>query len=152
MSETELQIANFLDFFKNDISTLAQQLRTFLKEETKPTFELVGDSTISVNIGYGYTEKAWDCYCAIIVYSKHINISFPSGVELSDPQKLLHGTGKRIRHLKIKEFNDIKTYNVVQLLLEARDNALEFVENDSSNNNNIKTIIKSISGVKRRPK
>jgi len=105
MSTTEQQIMKFLEPFNSEISSLAQQLRDHLRKETKPTIELVGDSTISVNIGYGFTEKAWDCFCAIIVYSKHINISFPSGVFLSDPQGLLQGKGKRIRHIKIRNFN-----------------------------------------------
>ena len=78
LSDTEQQIATFLDSFNSEIASLTQQLREYLRKETKPTTELVGDSTISLNIGYGFTEKAWDCYCAIIVYSKHINISFPS--------------------------------------------------------------------------
>ena len=79
MNNTEQQIAKFLEPFNNEISSLAQRLRIHLKQETKPTIELVGDSTLSVNIGYGFTEKAWDCFCAIIVYSKHINISFLQG-------------------------------------------------------------------------
>ena len=79
MGSEEQQIEGFLEFFNSEIASLAQNLRTHLKKECKPSFELVGDSTISLNIGYGFTEKAWDCFCAIIIYSKHINISFPSG-------------------------------------------------------------------------
>ena len=101
-SDTEQIIEEYLQLFDKGISSLAMELRTHIQEETKPAFELVGDSVISVNIGYGFTEKAWDCYCAIIVYSKHINISFPSGAFLTDPHGLLEGTGKRIRHIKIK--------------------------------------------------
>ena len=95
MNDTEQQIREFLEPFNNEIISLALQLRDFLKQETKPTIELVGDSTISLNIGYGFTEKAWDCFYAIIFYSKHINISFPSGAFLTDPQGLLQGTGKK---------------------------------------------------------
>lgn len=129
-SNTELQITKFLEPFNNEISSLAQQLRDHLKKETKPTIELVGDSTISVNIGYGFTEIAWDCFCAIIVYSKHINISFPSGAFLSDSKGLLQGTGKRIRHIKIRNFNDINDPAVKKLLLEARDKALALFEEE----------------------
>ena len=99
LDNAEQQIEHFILPFSREIRELAQQLRDYLKHETKPTVEIVGDSTISVNIGYGYTEKAWDCYCAIIVYSKHINISFPSGAILHDPKGFLQGTGKRIRHM-----------------------------------------------------
>ena len=123
-----------------------------MKEETKPSIELVGDSTISLNIGYGFTEKAWDCFCAIIVYSKHINISFPSGAFLSDPQGLLQGTGKKIRHIRINELNNVKTHAIKDLLLEARNRAIDLATEKPLKKDNIVTIIKPISGIKKRPK
>lgn len=95
MSPSEQQIEKFLEPFDSDLSSLAQKLRKHINKETAPTVELVGDSTISLNIGYGFTEKAWDCYCAIIIYSKHINISFPSVASLSDSKEILQGSGKR---------------------------------------------------------
>ncbi len=150
MSPTEQQIEKFLEPFDIEISSLAQQLRKHIKKETAPTIELVGDSTISLNIGYGFTEKAWDCYCAIIIYSKHINISFPSGASLSDPKELLQGSGKRIRHIKIRKFEDINDPAVQNLLLEARNNALELIDADTKQK--FRTIVKPISGIKKRPK
>jgi hypothetical protein len=34
--------------------------------------------------------------------SKHVNLGFNYGAELPDPSKLLEGTGKLYRHVKIK--------------------------------------------------
>lgn len=152
MNIREEQVNNFLDHFNSNIASLALKLRVYIKEFTKPSFELVGDSTISLNIGYGFTEKAWDCYCAIIVYSKHINISFPSGAYLSDPNSLLQGTGKRIRHIKVIEFDDIKVAEVEELILEARQRAMSLMEDVPSENNKVITIVKPISGIKKRSK
>ena len=152
MNGIEQQITQFLEPFNNEIILLAQQLRAFLKKETKPAIELVGDSIISLNIGYGYTEKAWDCFCAIIVYRNHINISFPSGAFLSDPQGLLQGTGKKIRHIRISKLSDLKVPAVKDLLLEARNRALDLATEKPMKKDIIKTIIKPISGVKKRPK
>ena len=152
MPNSEQQIASFLAPFSEDVRVLAQQLRDYLKKETKPTTELVGDSHISVNIGYGFTEKAWDCYCAIIVYSKHINVSFPSGATLTDPQELLQGTGSGIRHIRIGELKDIRIPAVRKLLEAARKKALALVKETPSKQSTIRTIVKPISGKKRRPK
>ncbi len=88
MENTDKQIAAFLSPYSAEISSFAQALRVYLKQETKPAFELAGVSAQSFNIGYGFTTKAWDCYCGIIVYRKHINISLPSGASLSDPEGL----------------------------------------------------------------
>lgn len=121
---------------------MAQSLRAYLKKETMPAFELVGANAKSFNIGYGFTTTAWDCYCAIIVYRKHINISFPSGASLSDPEGLLHETGVRVRHLKITQLQDMKTVAVKNLLMKARENALDRLKDDEIPHSNVQTVIK----------
>ena len=152
MNNNEQLLEQFLLPFDDELVSLTQQLRQFLKGETKPKYELVGDSTISVNIGYGFTEKAWDCFCAIIVYSKHINLSFPSGAFLSDPKSLFIGTGKRIRHIKISDLDDLKNPDVINLLREAKERALARLDVNMLNFKDIRTIVKPIAGIKKRPK
>lgn len=142
MENTEHQIAEFLEPYSADIRSFAQALRVYLKEETTPAFELVAQSTQSFNIGYGFTTTAWDCYCAIIVYRKHINISLPSGASLSDPTGLLHGTGSRVRHLKISGLKDIQKPAVRKLLKQARKNAFAAVEDGASGDEGVKTVFK----------
>ncbi len=40
-------------------------------------------------------------FCYIVANKKHINIGFNEGASLDDPQGLLEGTGKSMRHVKI---------------------------------------------------
>ena len=143
METAEQEIAACLASYDAEITSFAQALRVHLKQETKPAFELAGVSAQSFNIGYGFTTKAWDCYCAIIVYRKHINLSLPSGASLSDPEGLLHGTGSRIRHLKIKELKDVQAPAATKLLTEARTNAFAAVDDGGSDHHGVKTIIKA---------
>ena len=143
MEDTEHQIADSLKSSSEQIRSLAQALRTYLKKETNPAFELAGKSAQSFNIGYGFTTTAWDCFCAIIVYRNHINISFPSGASLSDPDGILHGTGKRVRHLKIKELDDLKTPAVQKILNEARKNALFLLRSLDDDHEGVITVIKA---------
>lgn len=44
----------------------------------------------------------------LFVYKNHISFEFGKGFEMKDPSKLLEGTGKFRRHLKIKCKEDIK--------------------------------------------
>ncbi len=143
MKDTERQIADFLRPYSEEMRAFAQDLRAYLREETKPAFELAGKSAQSFNIGYGFTTTSWDCFCAIIVYRKHINISFPSGASLPDPEGLLHGTGTRVRHLKIKELEDVRTPAVRKLLRDARKKALFLVRDGEIEHDGIKTVIKT---------
>jgi len=43
-----------------------------------------------------------DLTFAIIPHSAHVNLQLPDGVDLPDPDGLIEGTGKRIRHVKIR--------------------------------------------------
>lgn len=152
MDNPEQQIEQFLQPLDDALKTLVQQLRVYLKKETKPTIELAFDSYNSVNIGYGFTEKAWDCYCGIIVYSRHVNLSFPAGASLADPKKLLQGTGSKVRHIRINSLDDIKQPAVLKLLKQARKNKLARVADKPQDPNPLRTLIKPTSGKKRRPK
>lgn len=142
MKDSEKHIEEFLSTYSEEIRSFAQALRSHLKEETRPAFELVGKAAQSFNIGYGFTTKAWDCFCAIIVYRKHINISFPSGASLSDPEGLLHGTGSRVRHLKVKTMADLRTKAVSKLLGDARKNALFLMKEKEFDHDGVTTVIK----------
>ena len=53
MNNTENQLASYLQHFDTEIASLALQLREYILKETQPAYELVGDSTISLNIGLG---------------------------------------------------------------------------------------------------
>ena len=57
--------------------------------------------------------------CAIIPYKDHVNLEFYRGTELNDPNGLLEGTGKKLRHVKIRKLDDVKTGALKELLLEA---------------------------------
>ncbi|PIE78982.1 MAG: hypothetical protein CSA15_05045 [Candidatus Delongbacteria bacterium] len=48
----------------------------------------------------------------IFVRKKHISFEFTAGNELKDPDKLLEGTGKYRRHLKLYSQEDIATKRV----------------------------------------
>ena len=50
---------------------------------------------------------------------KYVNLYFMNGVELPDPSGLLTGTGKRLRHVKIKTADDLKNPALVELIKAA---------------------------------
>ena len=46
-------------------------------------------------------------FCYVNAFTTHINVGFFLGAELSDPCGLLEGTGKFMRHVKLKPGGDI---------------------------------------------
>jgi hypothetical protein len=41
-------------------------------------------------------------FCYVNVFTSHVNVGFFYGAELPDPAGLLQGSGKRMRHVKLK--------------------------------------------------
>ena len=54
----------------------------------------------------GKTMRGQLCYVA--AFNQYINVGFYKGIDLPDPQKLLEGTGKRMRHVKIRQAADLE--------------------------------------------
>jgi hypothetical protein len=57
--------------------------------------------------------------CAIVLHKDHVNLQFARGTELKDPTKMLEGTGKKIRHVKIYGSDLINTEKLKKLIIEA---------------------------------
>lgn len=55
-------------------------------------------------IGYGVgPKKMSEHFCYISVSKNHINLGFMYGAELPDPENLLEGSGKLLRHVRITQ-------------------------------------------------
>ncbi len=48
----------------------------------------------------------------VFPYSKHISIEFSFGAGLTDPDNILEGKGKKRRHIKIRQIQDIQDKQV----------------------------------------
>ena len=79
--------------------------------------------------GYGVgSKKMSEHFCYIGIFKKHVNLGFYRGSELPDPNKLLLGTGKRLRHIKITSLQAIENPAIESLIKEAVKNINESLE------------------------
>lgn len=74
---------------------------------------------------FSISEKLSDAFCHIPIYTAHLNLGFNKGTLLPDPQQVLQGTGKLIRHIPIKEVSDFQNGAIAQLIQEAIALSLE---------------------------
>ena len=79
-------------------------------------------------IGYGVgPKKMSEHFCYIGAYRAHVNLGFYYGADLPDPQGLLEGTGKKLRHIKVKNSEEVgepALRDILQGSLEERKEAL----------------------------
>lgn len=59
-------------------------------------------------------------FCYMMIGKNHITFGFPRGASLLDSARLLEGTGRNLRHVKLRELSDVHDANLRQLIVEAR--------------------------------
>lgn len=69
--------------------------------------------------GYGVgPKKMSEHFCYIAFHEDHVNVGFNQGADLPDPEGLLEGPGKALRHTKIADTKDLRD-PALRRLLEA---------------------------------
>ena len=63
----------------------------------------------------------WFCidgepFCYVVGYTKHVNLGFCEGTRLADPDGLLEGTGKSMRHVKLSPSRPIAPEKLARLI------------------------------------
>jgi hypothetical protein len=53
--------------------------------------------------------KMRDLMFAVIPHSAHVNLQLADGVDLPNPDGRIEGTGKRIRHIKVRSAEDARS-------------------------------------------
>ena len=110
-------LEQFLTPYSPMIQALALQLRALIREVMPETIEQL-DLPAHL-IGYGLDRTYKGLICGITLHTAHINLMFARGTELPDPENLLVGTGKRARHVTIRQEADLERPGVRRLLIAA---------------------------------
>ncbi len=92
-------IEGYLSKFSPEMQDMARKLRKLILELEPQVDEVIKYK----NLFYGNGGMI----CAIVIHKSHINLQFARGRELTELGYPLEGTGKNIRHVKIKEPSDI---------------------------------------------
>src|SRR5215472_12219540 len=121
MAKAPLQLQEALRRFEPDVRDLATAARAVVLDIIGPCFEQIFPFNKLVSLIYSTTEKRIkDNICLLVVYRDHVNLLFPRGVDLSDPKGLLEGSGRAMRHMKLRTPDDLHGPGVRPLLVQAR--------------------------------
>jgi hypothetical protein len=55
-------------------------------------------------------------FCYVDSFTAHVNVGFFLGAEMDDPHELLEGTGKFMRHVKLKPGSDVDAAALTKLI------------------------------------
>jgi hypothetical protein len=115
-------VADLLSPYAPEVRNLALAARTFVLKTTPALIEQV-DSKARI-IAYSYGPRYADMVCMIMPTKAGINLGIAYAMELPDPKKLLQGTGKLHRHIKLKSKADLEPAAVKALLKAANTAAI----------------------------
>ncbi len=81
--------------------------------------KLVPSTKQTVNAWGIPTFEAPDPFCFYLVGKNHVTFGFHYGTSLEDPEGLLEGTGKNLRHVKLRGLEDLEQKGLKNLVLAA---------------------------------
>ena len=88
------QVDGYIDGLSGEIKELSNKIRSTI-------FEVVPDAVEEFKWGLPCYAKS-KSFCYFKAAKQHVNLGFDKGAEMDDPHEMLEGTGKLMRHVKLK--------------------------------------------------
>ena len=101
------RLLGFLEAYDRSIADLALALREIILDEVPDASESIYQ-VYTVAIWFGFSGKMKDMFCYIATNARHVNLGFPRGSTLPDPNGVLQGDGKALRHIKFASQSDLE--------------------------------------------
>jgi hypothetical protein len=111
MKQKRINLDQYLLKYDEEMGSLARDLRNMILEQVPDMDEVIKWKNLF------YEKKGY--VCAIVIHKDHVNLQFARGTELDDPERILEGTGKKIRHVKINNTKEINSDKLKNLVVEA---------------------------------
>jgi hypothetical protein len=144
--EAQQQLDGFIDKFTPEVAALTRALLDRMKRRIPGAQILVYDNYNALAIGFGPSDKAGQAILSLAVMPRWVTLCFLWGVRLSDPHRLLKGSGSRVRNVRLMTEEALDDPRIDTLIAEALEKADVPVDHAGEQ----RLIVKSISAKQRR--
>jgi hypothetical protein len=120
-AEHELQA--LIEKFTPEIATLARACLMKMRAKLPGAAQLVYDNYNALAIGFGPSQRASEAIFSIVLYPRWVTLFFLQGASLPDPNKLLKGSGKVVRHIVLASADDLDAPAIQGLMTIALNRA-----------------------------
>jgi hypothetical protein len=146
-SDPEEQLRSFIEKFAPPHQAIIGAARKKLRGRFPTATELVYDNYNFFVIGFGPNERPSDCIVTIAAAANGVGLCFVRGASLPDPDKVLLGSGKQTRFVRLPSANVLGRPAVQTLLSVAAKRAQTLLPATGRG----KLVIRSVSA-KQRPR
>lgn len=101
-----------------NVEDIAKELKRQILKLHPETTEVVRLGDKAASFGHG-PKKMSEAYCYIMPLKDRVNLGFYHGALLGDPSGLLEGTGKKLRHVKVRSVEAVGSFKIIKLLESA---------------------------------
>ena len=105
-------VARWLDQQPEELAAIAKHWFTVIRDCGDDVRELIHDDAPTACVGDA-------AFAYVDAFTSHVNVGFFAGAGLGDPAGLLEGTGKYMRHVKLRPGRDIDRGALVSLIESA---------------------------------
>jgi hypothetical protein len=141
------QLDGFISAYSPEVAATARKAFAALRKRLPAADVLVYDNYNALAIGFGPNERASDAIFSLALYPRWASLFFLQGADLNDPDGLLRGSGKRVRHIVLERTEILDGMPVLLLIEQALSKARVRLPKSGRG----RLIIKSISA-KQRPR
>ena len=117
------QLDSFLRKFTPEVRNTAEAALRAIRARVPGATEMVYDKRRSLVIGFAPGDRPSEAVLSIALYTNWVNLYFLDGATLRDPDRLLKGSGNRVRRLRLDEVGMLESAAVRALIAEAMKNA-----------------------------
>ena len=118
--ETHGSFDDALSGSSTHVQEIARRLRELIVEVYPDVVEVPWPKQRIVGYGVG-PKKMSEHFCYIGAHRDHANLGFYYGAELPDPDGLMEGTGKKLRHIKVRDTEGIDLSSLRRYIQRALD-------------------------------
>src|SRR3954452_20346880 len=97
----EEQLRRFIEKFKTKHRATIRAVRKALRKRFPTANELAYDNYNFFVIGFGGSERPSDCFVSIAAAANGVGLCFIHGASLPDPARVLSGSGKQTRFVRL---------------------------------------------------
>lgn len=101
-AEAERQLESFIAKFEPKLQRTIRAVRAALRRRLPTANELVWDNYNFFVIGYSPTERPYDSPFSMAAAANGVGLSFLQGASLPDPHRILEGSGKQNRFVRLE--------------------------------------------------
>ena len=122
-ANAETQLRALIDKFERKDQRRIRAVREAVRKRIPTANELVWDNYNFFVIGYSPTARPTDSIVSIAARANGVGLCFIQGARLPDPKKLLLGSGKQTRFIRVESASVLAHPDVEALIAAAIDRA-----------------------------